>query len=373
MGDNLKYYDRSKRLLVFIICFSVILSSFGTILVLTMTSPRANAEKTMEKLPGGVIPEEISTYMQLTKDNGPYYIEYNVTIASPGSLIIENGTEIYVNGSYYIFVEGWLNITGKSDDNALITSNVSNGKAPGDWGGIQFNATGKGTIEFCDIEYPSNAIAVYSKNNITISSNTITNVNNTGIYVKNTNVTISKNIINLTKNDGVVLNTTTNAVISENTISNITNNGIELINCINSDITKNTIENTTTGIHFDHGSNNQVENCVIFNSTNGIIFDSSNSNTVKNCEIHNTTFGIDIEASKRLDINEVDLFDNVWGINIWDSTNWNQFSDIQAYRNSFFGMFIFNTSQLNITSSHFMQNDKVAVLFMIIPISVFNS
>ena len=183
MGDNQKYYNRSKRLLVFIICFSVILSSFGTILVLTMTSPGANAVKTMEKLPGGVIPEEISSYTQLTKGNSPYYIETNITVASPGRLIIDNGTEIYVNGSYYIFVEGWLNITGKSDDHALITSNVSNGKAPGDWGGIQFNTTGNGTIEFCDIEYPSDAIAVYSKNNITISSNTITNVNTLNILI----------------------------------------------------------------------------------------------------------------------------------------------------------------------------------------------
>ena len=208
MGYYLKKYNYSVRLIVLTICFGFILMSLSTTLIFTFSDAQTNTnienpirttgnQYFIGSLQSRVIPKLINTSINLSSNTSPYYIESHITITNNGSLNIEPEVEIYVNGSYYIYVEGTLNATGTANQHITFTSNNSL-KNPGDWGGIQFNTTGNGNLEYCFINYSNTAITVKSNNNLTFINNSISFAKDIGIEIASSNVKLTNNSINNT-------------------------------------------------------------------------------------------------------------------------------------------------------------------------------
>lgn len=87
----------------------------------------------------------ISTDTSWTADESPYWVEGDVVVLSPANLTVEPGVEVLFNGLYAIYVEGVLYSVGTPASAIDYTSNLST-PSPGDWKGLQVNATGRATI-----------------------------------------------------------------------------------------------------------------------------------------------------------------------------------------------------------------------------------
>lgn len=87
----------------------------------------------------------------------PYNITADVTIT--GTVTIDPGVVVQFNGSFYIYVDGYLDAVGTVANQITFTSNMAV-PAPGDWGSIRINPTGNAHISYCDIFYATNAIAL---------------------------------------------------------------------------------------------------------------------------------------------------------------------------------------------------------------------
>ena len=199
MGYNQKNYEYLVKVITLVFCFSLIFTSLGMITISSFaganTQGPSNEVNTMKTLgvgilgvlPSGTIPKEINNSVDLTAENSPYYVESNIDITINGSLNIEPGTEIRVNGPYFIYVNGILDASG-SDKNYIVFTSNKTGAAPGDWGGIRFNSTGNGSIDYCEINYTNTGIYVNSENNLTFINNSITYTNDSCFYILNSNV-----------------------------------------------------------------------------------------------------------------------------------------------------------------------------------------
>jgi PKD repeat protein len=110
-------------------------------------------------------------------------------------LTIDPGCNIYFNGSYGITVSSTLFAQGNSGNRITFTSNSS---SPGvaNWTSIEFNSGG-GTLEYCDIQYGTEAVQIDSIAAITINENKITKnvwgINGTHPSMSFTNNNISNN------------------------------------------------------------------------------------------------------------------------------------------------------------------------------------
>ena len=297
------YYLRNKyypvRLIALIICFGLILSSLSTVSFVTFPSVYARANTVLEldttidqalaDLPQGRIPGLIDSSTNLTLPNSPYYIESNITITNTGSLNIEPGTEIFVNGSYYIFVNGILNASGKEDQFITFTSNFTALPNPGDWGGIQFNSTATGNIDYCYINYSTMAIYTNSNTNLTFSNNSISYALAIGISVLDSNITLVNTTISNGQKDGIVINGSNQSALTGNVIHNIKGNAMNLTNCNESALTGNIIYFTTRAININDSVDVSIINNVLYNNSYGIYIMNSTNSEIKHNIIYNTT------------------------------------------------------------------------------------
>jgi hypothetical protein len=100
-----------------------------------------------------------------------YIVNNNVTIASNGSLTIEDGVKVKLNNNRYISVSGTLIASGTSDSGITFTSSDTS-----NWNSLSFSNGGNGTLNYCIIEYAINGIYVYSgAGTISLSNSTIQN------------------------------------------------------------------------------------------------------------------------------------------------------------------------------------------------------
>ncbi len=292
-----------KQLIVIVVC-SLILN-FGLIfLPLTTSSPSQDPREV-----------QVTASGTWTQSHGPYYIENNITIPFGNTLNIEPGVVVYFNGDHSIYVEGTLNALGNATSKILFDRNITNPSVT-NWSSLQFNNTGKGILDHCDINNGGWAVNLDGASGIVIK-NSIINGSYTGIKMyDNSN---DHQIINCTLKCnmyGIRISTSDNISVILSSISN----------------------NFVLGINCDLGTNITIDRCNI--SFNGGIMDA----------------GITMVSSTFVNISNSNIFsNNGHGISIYQSS-YNYISDCELFNNDDIGVFISQSSFCNVFNSEIYYN-----------------
>ncbi|MFQ5909434.1 MAG: right-handed parallel beta-helix repeat-containing protein [Thermoplasmata archaeon] len=126
----------------------------------------------------------ISTDTTWTQVGSPYWVEGDVTVLSSANLTIEPGVEVLFNGLYAMYVEGEFYAVGSPASVIDLTSNASI-PSPGDWKGLQVNATGRAIIRHTNITYATDGVAFEESSENIVSRSYIAFNSESGISIKN--------------------------------------------------------------------------------------------------------------------------------------------------------------------------------------------
>jgi nitrous oxidase accessory protein NosD len=238
--------------------------------VLEYAQPTSGITQTMASLAQiNVGPGNISGFVTWTASNN-YVIQGNVTIN--GTLVIQPGVLVEVNGKYSIFVNGSLLIFGIKNNEVQIRP-TNTDPQPGAWNGIRVNETGYGRIEFAVITYATTGVYLDTTDNFTVKSTEIRHTSSSAFVCDSTsNITIENNSFSYNNNEAVRLTSANNTTVQYNTL-NANLNGIHITNSYNNSINHNSIVSKGTNAYDD--SNNTWDNNY-FNNYTGIDKDGDN-------------------------------------------------------------------------------------------------
>ncbi len=218
----------------------------------------------------------ISTDTSWTVDGSPYWVEGDVVVLSPANLTVEPGVEVLFNGLYAIYVEGVLYSVGTPASAIDYTSNLST-PSPGDWKGLQVNATGRATIRHTNITYSTRGVVLEGSSNNAVANAYVALNSDSGIAMLNES---SSNLIESNdiwfNGDGIYVNRGLSSTIVSNNIS-FNDNGINCYygGCIENIIAHNSIsENAYHAIRMEGVGNTIRRNEILGNSFAGTRWDA---------------------------------------------------------------------------------------------------
>ena len=149
-----------------------------------------------------VLPDTISTNLNLTAACSPYYAQGNVVLNPNVTLSIEAGVEIRMPQDASLFINGDLQINGSADAGVTITPNTNIGAT--NWGGILFrNTTAESYLNFLTLDkasrgthqpYNKAAIAAYHSNLVIDHLTALTVIDNP-IFARYSSVTLTNSQI----------------------------------------------------------------------------------------------------------------------------------------------------------------------------------
>jgi parallel beta-helix repeat protein len=119
-----------------------------------------------------------------------YIVALTATISAGGELIIEDGVNVRFDANKYLAVYGTLTAVGTPGTGILFTSS---GASKG-WG-VQFAGSGRGTFDYCTIEYGLYGIQTSSTDTISVSNSTIQNNDFDGVHASGGTVFISNSTL----------------------------------------------------------------------------------------------------------------------------------------------------------------------------------
>jgi len=143
----------------------------------------------------------------------------NVTVMPPATLTIDPGVSVKANPRVSLYVRGALLADGALGK--LITFAPNNTLSAVPWGGVQFNATSRGSVSFASFSRAERAIhAIQSSPPIT---NNVIDTSYYGILLEASSASVLGNQINYT-NVGVQASTAGDVTVAGNTFTNMTGN-----------------------------------------------------------------------------------------------------------------------------------------------------
>ncbi len=105
---------------------------------------------------------DISANSTWTPSQGPYYVTCDTTLLPDVTLTIEQGVAIRFSPGVTLTISGTLRATGAPDQPIIFTSDQES-PAPGDWGGLRFEAGSSGSdLTWCVVEYATVGVHVYA-------------------------------------------------------------------------------------------------------------------------------------------------------------------------------------------------------------------
>jgi hypothetical protein len=188
---------------------------------------------------GTPVEGQIVTDTTWTLAGSPYWVEGDVVVLSTANLTLEPGVRVLFDGPFAIYVEGELFAVGSPASIISFTSNLSE-PSPGDWRGLQVNATGRALIRHTDVTFATHGVRVEGSSSNQVSNSLIADNLEAGVSIMNGSEDnrIDQNRI-LTNGDGVRIELGSLTVISGNNIS-FNDNGLNCgIGCDDSVIEEN--------------------------------------------------------------------------------------------------------------------------------------
>ena len=271
-----------------------------------------------------------------------YSVIGNILVPVGDTLIIEAGTKVQFDGSYYFDVNGLLIARGSAEDSIYFTP-TGPVKSPGDWYGIRFNdpADDNSILSYCVIEYGAEAIqeggfealVTCDQAHPTIEHSRLKNSIRNGIECIDANPTLIFNKIHDNEYQGISC-TRSSPEIMNNYIYNSGLSGIMIMRSSAPRIEMNDIYNNNhrgIGISTDGG---------------GVI----TANKIYN----NIQQGIECWLAADLRITQNDIFSNESGIEVRESSPSIESNDLFYNHNA--GIKINSTSAPIVTMNIIMNN-----------------
>jgi parallel beta-helix repeat protein len=307
--------QKKQRFVSFTISFVLLLNL--VIIILPTFSPTASAyvhgtvgfESTADEDQG---PNDANPALfQVRWDtSSTHYIEGDYTVSSGYPLTIDPSCNIVFNGSFSIIVESVLFAQGAPGNRITFSSN-STSPGPGNWTSIDF-AGGGGTLEYCDIQYGTEAVHIDSVAAITINENNIIN-NVMGINGTHPSLSFSNNNVSNNSLSGIRIEGPSSGLTFSATGNTILGNqaGITLESQIGN------IDTTITGNEI---SDSFYDGIYIYSSS-GDITTTIDENTIER-NGYEGIYIIPVGASATLDatISGNDIIMNNYGI--WITNDW---------------------------------------------------
>ena len=165
-------------------------------------SPGKNFDDLAPPVPGTlsmVVSGNVTT-QTWTKAGGPYYINGYVLVPRGNTLTIQAGAQVIFNGSWWLSVEGNLEVKGSPTDMVVFKSNKAS-PAPGDWRNIRFNSTGKGNISYAEVKHCNYAFMLgHNDGHIMIDHCFMHNISTYGVWATRGGFMVNSSVINSTQN-----------------------------------------------------------------------------------------------------------------------------------------------------------------------------
>jgi len=175
------------------------------LILLTIATASAHGARP-ERVLGTDVGGHITENTTWTLGDSPIIVTNSVTVDEGVTLTIDPGVLIKSNAPWInIFIHGTLRAEGSAANPIVFTSikdddpahggdtngdGASSTPAAGDWGDINFSATGSGSLEHVWVGYGGENLDIAGTSEVTVRASTIAHALNNGIYVVDGSPTI---------------------------------------------------------------------------------------------------------------------------------------------------------------------------------------
>ena len=246
-----------------------------------------------------------------------YSVTGNILVPVGDTLVIEAGTTVQFDGSYYFDVNGLLIARGSVEDSIYFTT-AGRVKSPGNWYGISFNDTAddNSILSYCIVEYGNSTdtgdpdgggLVVCDRANPTIENCRLQQSLKNGVQCYYSTPTLSNNEISHNALSGLY-----SVYAGPKVIGNII------------------YGNGRSGINFYDSPAPLINNNDIFNNgIEGILINGKGGGTINGNSLYNNLYGIKCRGGADPTITRNDIYHNYQGIVVQNASSpWIENNDI---------------------------------------------
>jgi parallel beta-helix repeat protein len=215
-----------------------------------------------------------------TIGGSPITVTGSVTVNAGKTLTIDPGVVIKFNAGTALYVAGKI-VANATQANPIKFTSSAGSPAPGDWNGMEFQATTNvgSVFNYCIVEYAgagpdaSGLFYITGAYSINISNSTFRYNSTNGINARASSPRISQSTFDHNGGFGVFSDLLSNFVVDSCTITNNTTGGVRVsVNASSATITNSVIDTNGIGIFIDNNAFPTVQNNNIRKNATGIQF-----------------------------------------------------------------------------------------------------
>jgi hypothetical protein len=286
-------------------------------------------------------------------NSGPssYIIVRSVTIHAADTLNIQEGDLIEFMSGNTIYVNGTMNVNG-TDSNGVV---FQKGPFQSAWGGIHYNSSSSGKIEYATITGADTGI--YINNTNLFIRNSILYRNNVGVYINDSTPFFDNITINDSVSDGISCFNSDLTITNHSDISSNGPSGISLVNSILNINDSFVNANLGNGIVLSDGSTGNIDNLTMIDNSmgggesNAAIFMENSTMTLTDSNLtNNEANGINITSGSTANIDNVTIINGSQnGIFVTDSVADISNVNVTTARVGIFAWSLSNVKAINFT------------------------
>lgn len=247
--------------------------------------------------------------------NSPYTVASNLILPSGSTVVVEPGVELRFGLGLNFTVDGVLKAVGTQTDSIRFTSDNATPQVS-DWDGLVFNSASAETLQYCVVEFASEAATV--KNTASVIKNSTFHDNNNAMDFKSTSTAVVRSNVFSRNSNTAIRCSDANPTIANNQFSDNISVSSAIL-CQNSSpvISQNVFwNNGSAGVECTQGSSPSIwQNTIYLNDLGVAVNDSSGPEIKNNLIIKNRQFGVAVNAAEA---SETIAYNNIWGSGVDD-------------------------------------------------------